>query len=175
MGHVPVRELNRHTANVIARVEAGEQIEVIRNGTTVAVIAPASPHPLAALVNSGELRRAPNRGDRVQLLQIIIAGGPYVGSAGLDAILEDRYGGDRLRDEHPDRHPPPRPRATWMLRSPKGEPQTAPRPSAAGSPRLQRDQRYRGEEATLIELARRGEPIYPELDGLLNLSRPPLD
>lgn len=41
--------------------------------------------------------------------------------------------------------------------------------------RLQRDQRYRVEEATLIELARRGEPVYPDLDGVLDLPHPPLD
>jgi len=34
-----------------------------------------------------------------------------------------------------------------------------------GIARLQRDQRYRGEDAVLVELARRGEPIYPELAG----------
>lgn len=44
-----------------------------------------------------------------------------------------------------------------------------------GIARLQRDQRYRGEEVTLVELARRGEPLYPELDGVLDLPHPPLD
>ncbi len=44
-----------------------------------------------------------------------------------------------------------------------------------GIARLQRDQRYRGEEATLIDLARRGEAIYPDLDGLLDLPPPALD
>ncbi len=44
-----------------------------------------------------------------------------------------------------------------------------------GISRLQRDQRYRGEEATLVELAKRGEPVYPELDGALDLPHPPLD
>lgn len=44
-----------------------------------------------------------------------------------------------------------------------------------GIARLQRDQRYRGEEATLIELARRGEAVYPDLDGVLDLPHPPLD
>ena len=44
-----------------------------------------------------------------------------------------------------------------------------------GISRLQRDQRYRGEEAVLVELARRGEPVYPDLDGALDLPRPPLD
>lgn len=44
-----------------------------------------------------------------------------------------------------------------------------------GIARLLRDQRYRAEEATLIELARRGEPVYPDLDGLLDLPHRPLD
>lgn len=41
--------------------------------------------------------------------------------------------------------------------------------------RLQRDQRYHRDEATLIDLARRGESVYPDLDGLLDLPHPPLD
>ena len=40
---------------------------------------------------------------------------------------------------------------------------------------LRREQRYRGEEAILIELARRGEPLYPDLDGILDLPHSPLD
>jgi Arc/MetJ-type ribon-helix-helix transcriptional regulator len=44
-----------------------------------------------------------------------------------------------------------------------------------GIARLQRDQRYRGEEAALVLLARRGEPVYPELEGVLDLPHPPLD
>lgn len=44
-----------------------------------------------------------------------------------------------------------------------------------GIARLQRDQRYRGEEAALLELARRGEPVYPDLDAMLDLPHPPLD
>lgn len=44
-----------------------------------------------------------------------------------------------------------------------------------GIARLERDQRYRGEEAILIDLARRGEPIYRDLDGVLDLPHPALD
>ncbi len=44
-----------------------------------------------------------------------------------------------------------------------------------GIARLRRDQRYRGEEAILIALVRRGEVIYPDLDGLLDLPHPTLD
>ncbi len=44
-----------------------------------------------------------------------------------------------------------------------------------GIARLQRDQRYRGEEATLLELARRGEAVYPDFEGVLALPHPTLD
>lgn len=44
-----------------------------------------------------------------------------------------------------------------------------------GIARLRRDQRYRGEEAILIDLARRGEPVYADLDGVLDLPHPALD
>ncbi|MGL5818825.1 MAG: ribbon-helix-helix domain-containing protein [Phycicoccus sp.] len=44
-----------------------------------------------------------------------------------------------------------------------------------GIARLQREQRYRQEEAALVELARRGEPVYPDLDGILDLPSPTLD
>jgi Arc/MetJ-type ribon-helix-helix transcriptional regulator len=44
-----------------------------------------------------------------------------------------------------------------------------------GIARLRRQQRYRGEEASLIALARSGQLVYPELDDLLDLPRPSLD
>ena len=44
-----------------------------------------------------------------------------------------------------------------------------------GIARMQREQRYRGEEAVLIELARSGKPIYPELSDVADLPHPPLD
>ena len=44
-----------------------------------------------------------------------------------------------------------------------------------GIARLQREQRYRGEEAVLIDLARRAEPVYPDLAGMLDLPQPTLD
>jgi Arc/MetJ-type ribon-helix-helix transcriptional regulator len=40
---------------------------------------------------------------------------------------------------------------------------------------LQREQRYRREEAVLLDLARRGESLYPDLDGVLDLPHPELD
>ena len=41
--------------------------------------------------------------------------------------------------------------------------------------RLRREQRYRGEEPVLIDLARRGEALYPDLVGILDLPHPSLD
>lgn len=40
---------------------------------------------------------------------------------------------------------------------------------------LQRAQRYRDEETQLIELARKGKTIYPELDGMFRADHPSLD
>lgn len=40
---------------------------------------------------------------------------------------------------------------------------------------LRREQRYRDEEAILIELSRRGESPYPDLDGILDPPHPQLD
>lgn len=40
---------------------------------------------------------------------------------------------------------------------------------------LERTQRYRGEEAALLELARRGDVVYPDLEVLLDLPHPDLD
>ncbi|MDP9116566.1 MAG: hypothetical protein M3O28_04765 [Actinomycetota bacterium] len=44
-----------------------------------------------------------------------------------------------------------------------------------GITQLQRARRYRDEEVRLVELAQRGEPIYPDLDGLLTADYPLLD
>lgn len=40
---------------------------------------------------------------------------------------------------------------------------------------IQREQRHRAEDATLKELARRGEPVYPDFEGMHDLPHPPLD
>lgn len=40
---------------------------------------------------------------------------------------------------------------------------------------LERAQRYRGDEQILVELARRRDIVYPDLDGLLNLPHPESD
>ena len=41
--------------------------------------------------------------------------------------------------------------------------------------RMRREQRYRRDEAILLDLARRGAPVYPDLEGILDLPHPPLD
>jgi len=41
--------------------------------------------------------------------------------------------------------------------------------------RLRREQRYRGDDAILLELVRRGQSPYPDLDGMLDLPHPVLD
>lgn len=58
MRQVPIRELNQRTADVIARVEAGERVSITRNGIPVAILEPAIPDPLGPLIESGELRAA---------------------------------------------------------------------------------------------------------------------
>ena len=40
---------------------------------------------------------------------------------------------------------------------------------------LQRQQRHRNEESSLLEIARRGECIYPDLDAILDQPIPPMD
>lgn len=44
-----------------------------------------------------------------------------------------------------------------------------------GIARLDRDRRYRAEDAVLAELSARGEPVYAELDGILDRAHPILD
>ncbi len=44
-----------------------------------------------------------------------------------------------------------------------------------GIAHLQRIRRYRSEEVLLVDLARRGESVYPDLNGVLDLRYPTLD
>lgn len=44
-----------------------------------------------------------------------------------------------------------------------------------GIARLERDRRYRAEDAILGELSAQGQRVYPDLDGLLELPHPALD
>jgi prevent-host-death family protein len=59
MRQVPIRELNQHTAEVLARVELGERLEITRAGVRIAVLEPAEPNPLGVLIESGERRVLP--------------------------------------------------------------------------------------------------------------------
>jgi prevent-host-death family protein len=90
MGKVGIRELNQRTAEVIARVELGERIEITRNGTTVGIIEPVHPSPLAALLEAGELRPA-----RSPLPTFDSATEFAEDSAGLDALIAEREDRDR--------------------------------------------------------------------------------
>lgn len=90
MRQVPIRELNQHTADVLARVEMGERVEITRNGTRVAIIEPVRPHPLGLLIESGEL--IPARGP---LPTFSDSEATTSDSSGLDAVLADRYGDGR--------------------------------------------------------------------------------
>lgn len=89
MRQVPVRELNQHTAGVLARVERGERLAITRNGKPIAVLAPAEPDPFGELIESGYL--APATGP----LPLVATGDSCADdSAGLEAVLADRYGDD---------------------------------------------------------------------------------
>jgi prevent-host-death family protein len=62
MTTLPVRELARHTAEVIDRVASGERIEITRNGRLVAVLMPPAVEQVvySELVSAGRL--TPGRG-----------------------------------------------------------------------------------------------------------------
>lgn len=90
MRQVPVRELNQHTADVLARVEMGERVEITRNGTRVAIIEPAEPHPLSVLIESGELR--PALGSLPLFSKADLSASDSLGS---DTVVADRNGGGR--------------------------------------------------------------------------------
>jgi antitoxin (DNA-binding transcriptional repressor) of toxin-antitoxin stability system len=90
MRKVGIRELNQRTAEVIARVEMGERVEITRNGTTVGIIEPTHLSPLAALLETGELRPA-----RSLLPTFNSTGEMALDSRGLDAVVADRENPDR--------------------------------------------------------------------------------
>jgi len=58
VSEVPVRELNQNTAGVLARVKAGEPIEITERGRVIARLVPVQEQPLAEWISSGKLRPA---------------------------------------------------------------------------------------------------------------------
>lgn len=58
MTQVPVRELNQNTAGVLARVKAGEPIEITERGAVIARLIPIQDQPLGEWISSGKLRPA---------------------------------------------------------------------------------------------------------------------
>jgi prevent-host-death family protein len=53
MVQVPLRELNQHTAQVLARVEHGEILEITSRGRPIARIVPIAADSMADLVAAG--------------------------------------------------------------------------------------------------------------------------
>jgi prevent-host-death family protein len=63
VAQVPIRELNQQTARVMARVEAGETIEVTKQGKVIGRIVPATtPSELDDLIAAGRVIPATIRG-----------------------------------------------------------------------------------------------------------------
>jgi len=87
---VSLRELNQKTAEVMARVERGESLEITRNGRRIATIGPSGPHPLEQLLASGLISVVATKNDLTFEIEENVGG-----SSGLDAILDDRYGTGR--------------------------------------------------------------------------------
>jgi prevent-host-death family protein len=53
MEQIPIRALNQHTADVLARVEHGETVEITNRGRPIARIVPIAADTIADLVASG--------------------------------------------------------------------------------------------------------------------------
>ncbi|OLF10988.1 prevent-host-death family protein [Actinophytocola xinjiangensis] len=63
MEQVPIRELNQDTAGVLARVEAGESLEITNRGKPIARLVPAGvPDEVSDLVAAGRMIPASHRG-----------------------------------------------------------------------------------------------------------------
>lgn len=85
MERIGVRELRQHASRYLARVAAGERIEVTDRGRPVAMLVPAESDAWQALIVAGRLR--PAEGHPLDEL----AGSYDVdASAELDAVREER-------------------------------------------------------------------------------------
>lgn len=67
MDRIGVRELRQHASRFLARVEAGEVIEITARGKPVARLVPLSPDPWSELLNSGAVRVPEHDGDLLDL------------------------------------------------------------------------------------------------------------
>jgi len=90
MASISLRELNQHTAEVVARVERGERLDITRNGRKIATIEPLELHPLYQLMASHEVVLASSG-----VLDLPDGVANASGNLGLGSILDDRYGFDR--------------------------------------------------------------------------------
>jgi prevent-host-death family protein len=68
MERIGVRELRRHASRYLARVAAGESIEVTDRGRTVARLVPVTGDPWADLLASGRVRPPSVDGDLLDLV-----------------------------------------------------------------------------------------------------------
>lgn len=86
MATLGIRELRDSLTQVLRRVEAGERIEVTRDGEPIAAIVPLTDDPLARLVAEGRARPPlrPFRAPDVDALP------PAKGRSASDALLEGR-------------------------------------------------------------------------------------
>lgn len=70
MGRIAHRELRNSSSEILARVEAGETIEVTNRGHLAAVLIPPARSPLEQAIKSGRVRRARRRVDFTNIVRI---------------------------------------------------------------------------------------------------------
>lgn len=86
MERIGVRELRQHASRYLARVAAGETIEVTDRGTPVARLVPVGNDPWAELIAAGRVIPASEEGDITDLAPLP---GPGTASARLAAMRAD--------------------------------------------------------------------------------------
>jgi prevent-host-death family protein len=67
MDRIGVRELRQHASRYLARVAAGESLEVTDRGRPVALLVPVSPDPWDELLERGLARAPADSGDLLDL------------------------------------------------------------------------------------------------------------
>jgi len=72
---IGVRELRQNASVYLARVKAGETLEVTDRGTPVALLTPVPADPLDKLIASGQLVRAENPGGWRDIVPIALEPG----------------------------------------------------------------------------------------------------
>jgi prevent-host-death family protein len=92
--HIGVRELRQNASRYLELVEAGDTLDVTRNGKVVARLVPverADEDPLAELLATGVLRLPEDRGDLLDVIPAV-SDNPTAVSEALAALrAEDRW------------------------------------------------------------------------------------